>query len=336
DVDELRGSARAPDVDDRGAPLLGPPLPGPVEQRLVQAERVDLADPFGVGLEQRFAVGEDGVVDGVPVTAELVCDLVHRPAEVADLLDDPPAGPVRQCHAWRGDAGVDDRPRSLRTERFWAVPAVLAPHQPGRASEARQVDQLHPGPVLDPSAHPAAATPRRTTTGFDVHDDRLVGSVIDGEDVHLGQADEQLAHARSVGLHRGSGTIDWCRNRRFLEPLCHARWTPSYALTPPRPRSDPKRHYERGTTAAGEATSGPHRSAGGRYPLSIHGRDVADSGGAYDGFEALRPFRDDAGQVMGGYVAAELDDVAEDNPALLTPVRTRRSFAVPPLSDYEP
>src|SRR5690606_26987992 len=54
-------------------------------------------------------------------------------------------------------------------------------------------------------------------------------------------ADEQLAHARSVGLHRGSGTIDWCRNRRFLEPLCHARWTPSYALTPPRPRSDPKR-----------------------------------------------------------------------------------------------
>src|SRR5690606_8653556 len=78
-------------------------------------------------------------------------------------------------------------------------------------------------------------------TGFDVHDDRLVGSVIDGEDVHIGQADEQLAHARSVGLHRGSGTIDWCRNRRFLEPLCHARWTPSYALTPPRPRSDPKR-----------------------------------------------------------------------------------------------
>lgn len=68
--------------------------------------------------------------------------------------------------------------------------------------------------------------------------------------------------------------------------------------------------------------------------MSIHGRDVADSGGAYDGFEALRPFRDDAGQVMGGYVAAELDDVEEDNPALLTPVRTRRSFAVPPLSDY--
>jgi hypothetical protein len=34
--------------------------------------------------------------------------------------------------------------------------------------------------------------------------DGLVALVIDGEDSHVGQSDETLAHARSVGLHRGS------------------------------------------------------------------------------------------------------------------------------------
>ncbi len=226
DVDQLRGASGSADVDDRGAPLLDMPLAGPVEQRLIQAERVDSTDSFGVGLEERFAVGEDGVVDGAPVTAQFDGDLVHRAPEIADLLDDPAAGPIRQRHPWRRDASVDDRPRPRRAGRFGAVPAVLAPHQPGRAPEARQVDQLHPGPVLDPSAHPAGAAPRRSSPGFDVHDDRLVRAVINAQDVDIRQADKQLAHARSVGLHRGSGALAVVGDRRFLEPLCRARWTP--------------------------------------------------------------------------------------------------------------
>src|SRR3546814_1184714 len=130
--------------------------------------RSDRADPVGVGLEQRFAVGEDGVVDGVPVTTELDGDLVHRAPEIADLLDDPAAGPIRQRHPWRRDASVDDRPRPRRAGPFGAVPAVLAPNQPGRAPEARQVDQLHPGPVIDPDAPPAGTTPRRSPPAFEV------------------------------------------------------------------------------------------------------------------------------------------------------------------------
>ena len=46
------------------------------EQGLVQTERVDGADPVGIGGQEGFAVGEDRVVDGVPVTAQLLGDLV--------------------------------------------------------------------------------------------------------------------------------------------------------------------------------------------------------------------------------------------------------------------
>jgi hypothetical protein len=35
--------------------------------------------------------------------------------------------------------------------------------------------------------------------------DRFGALVVDGEHVHVGQSDETLAHARSVGLPRGSG-----------------------------------------------------------------------------------------------------------------------------------
>jgi putative transposase len=40
---------------------------------------------------------------------------------------------------------------------------------------------------------------------FDVDADRVAGLVVDGEDRHVGQSDKTLTHARSVGLHRGSG-----------------------------------------------------------------------------------------------------------------------------------
>ena len=38
-----------------------------------------------------------------------------------------------------------------------------------------------------------------------------------------------------------------CRNHRFSEPLCRARWTPSY---PPTPRSHPKRRRTTGVPTA--------------------------------------------------------------------------------------
>jgi hypothetical protein len=43
-----------------------------------------VSDPLWI-VDQRGAVGDDGVVDCVPVTAELTSDLVHRAAVAADL-----------------------------------------------------------------------------------------------------------------------------------------------------------------------------------------------------------------------------------------------------------
>jgi len=39
---------------------------------------------------------------------------------------------------------------------------------------------------------------------FDMHTDRFTALVIDREDNHISHGDEERAHARSVGLHRGS------------------------------------------------------------------------------------------------------------------------------------
>lgn len=48
-------------LDDRGAPLLSTSMLGPLEQDLVQAQRMHLADPVHVRVEERVAVGDNGV-----------------------------------------------------------------------------------------------------------------------------------------------------------------------------------------------------------------------------------------------------------------------------------
>jgi hypothetical protein len=66
---------RSADVDDRRTPLLGAEPAQADEQRLVQPQRLDGADPVGVGFEECFAVGDNGVVDGVPVATQLGGDV---------------------------------------------------------------------------------------------------------------------------------------------------------------------------------------------------------------------------------------------------------------------
>ena len=50
---------------ERGRPLLGAALPGPVGQRLVLPGRLDRADPLGI-VDQQLTVGQRRVVDGMP------------------------------------------------------------------------------------------------------------------------------------------------------------------------------------------------------------------------------------------------------------------------------
>ena len=66
--------------------------PAPHEEHLVEPERADVAEALGV-VDERLAVGDDGVVDGVPVTAELPGHLVDAPCAPADLsVAQRPAG----------------------------------------------------------------------------------------------------------------------------------------------------------------------------------------------------------------------------------------------------
>ena len=64
----------------------------PDHEHLVEPEGADLADALLVGVEQGFAIGDDGVVHGVPVAAELDGHLVDAAGMTADL-DRWPTGP---------------------------------------------------------------------------------------------------------------------------------------------------------------------------------------------------------------------------------------------------
>ena len=204
EVEELGAGAGGCDVDDRSRPVLGAPAALAAEQRLVQAQGADLADAARV-VDQRGAVGDHGVVDRVPIAAQLPGHLGDRSPKSADLLGDPPAGPVRHGASRRGDPRVLPRERPGRAVLVGAEPAVLVPHQPSRPPEARQVSQLHHGPLLHPrrlSARPASDRPAQA--GFHVHPQRNAGLVLHAENMHIGKADKEFTDARRVSLHRGS------------------------------------------------------------------------------------------------------------------------------------
>src|ERR1019366_2551017 len=139
DVEELACS----DIDDLGGELLAPKGPDAGEEHLVEPEGPHHTKTFGVIVHQRGAIGDDGVVDRVPVAPELEGDLVHAAGMSTDLLGDPTPGPVAHRHAGGTDALVLLGPRTNRTGGLGAPPATLVPDEPGRTPKTRQVNQLH-------------------------------------------------------------------------------------------------------------------------------------------------------------------------------------------------
>ena len=169
-VEELAGG----DIGDRGRPHRGAPPALPGEQHLIEAHRRDLPDPVRV-FDQRGAVGDHGVVDGVPVTTEIARDLVHGPAVSAHLGGGPPTCPVGHRQPGGADRGVLAGPRPGPTGRVRAAPAVLVPHQPGRTPESRQLHQLHDRAVLHPHRCLTARAAGPNDALFDMDTDRLAG-----------------------------------------------------------------------------------------------------------------------------------------------------------------
>lgn len=176
-------------------------LAEPAEQHLVEAHRCGRADAVRV-VDQRSTMSDDGVHHGVPVTAEIGRDLRHGTTVVPDLERRPPAGPIRDRSALIGDAFVDLDEGHHSTRRVRAPPPLLRPHQPGLAPEARQVDELDLDPVMQPHTRVAART-RGATSPTGDRDPQELRPVADAVHVDVGQPDQQLAHARRVGLQQG-------------------------------------------------------------------------------------------------------------------------------------
>jgi hypothetical protein len=228
DIEQLA----AADIDDRGRPGLGAPASLPAEQGLVQAQGVDRADPAGV-LDQRGPIGDDGVVDGVPVTAQLTGQIGDGAATAADLFGHPPAGPVGHHQPGRRDPGRRLCEGPDRTARRGAGPPALVPHQAGRPAERREVNQLDRPSVLDPHRAVTVWAPRSGTACLDMDAYRTIGFVGGAEHADIAESDQQLADARRVNFHRGSRI--W---RRREPPDSQGPCTAPGILSPP---SDPKR-----------------------------------------------------------------------------------------------
>ena len=95
-LDQFRVTPRTADINDRGGPLLVVPFPQTDEQRFVQPQCLNLADPPGVRLQQRLTVRDDRVVHGVAITPQFRCHIADRSTQTANLDRRPPPGAVSQ------------------------------------------------------------------------------------------------------------------------------------------------------------------------------------------------------------------------------------------------
>ena len=168
-------------------------------------------------LDQRLAVEHDGVDHDVPVTAQIPSHLGHGAAVAADLDRRPPGCPGRHRAPAEGDLGVllGPGPPARR-----AAPALLAPHQPGRAAEHRQIDELD---VACPMPMSKDTTTRRGHKGHGDHDVQPLRPLTDPDHRDVGQPDQQRAHARRLRLQQGLLDSDRRRHRQSRGPLCRER-----------------------------------------------------------------------------------------------------------------
>ena len=214
DVEELASAH----VDDLRRPRLGAEPAHPCEQGLIQAKRGDITEAVGV-IDELLADDHDGVHHGVPAATEFACNIRHRVSVAADLQRRPPGRPCRQRAPSSTDLRVLVTPTAATTG---AAPALLAPHQPGRAPEHRQIDHLDVADTV--TMHDAAAVaPGSWTRDFD-DDSQPSRPVAHTNDVHVGQADEQCAHARSIRFQAGAPQDSMTSTSpRIAGPLRRAR-----------------------------------------------------------------------------------------------------------------
>jgi hypothetical protein len=172
-------------------------------EHLVDAEGGNGGEPVDVGLEQRLAVGHDGVVHRVPVTAELCGHLVHAAGPSSDLFGRPTCRPSGERLTGTGDLIVGLGPGAHVAVRVRASPPAFVPHQPGYPSLEREVDELDGGPVLHLGHAAAAGTAAAVGRRLHVDPRLATGSVFTAEEPDTTKSDHPVQRARRVGLHGG-------------------------------------------------------------------------------------------------------------------------------------
>ncbi len=207
-------------VHDRGRPRLGPPPSQPSEEHLVDTQRIHAAHPIDIGVQQCLAIGDHGVVDGVPVRTQLSSDIADRPAVAADLDRRPPTSTIGDRESCRRDPRVFMSPAALPAPRPRTPEPVPAPPQHDGPTEARQIHELDDGPVLDPRPLPTLPC---ADPGLDRDLESAHQRLNDLDDLDGGQTNQHLARSRSVQHSRGPSDSTTSDIAKFAGPPLRAR-----------------------------------------------------------------------------------------------------------------
>ena len=244
-----RGVATSDDVEqlapghvhNRGAPPAGSPAALAPEQGLIEAQCLHGADTVTVRGQQRLAPGNHRPHHRVPVTTQLRGHIGDRPSVAAHRHRRPAARPGCEPRTGRRDLLGDLSERPHSTTRRRATPPPLVPHQPHRPPERRQIHQAHRRRALRPH-RPAAAPTDRPAPRPNVHRQRPRRLVVDAEDLHIAQTDQQLADTRRVLHHRGPPL-----HRCLSHPILGA---PTPAIADPVPAQNRRARYPRQASSA--------------------------------------------------------------------------------------
>ena len=201
-------------VHDGGPPLPGAPRATAPEQGLIKAERPHRPATLTVGGQQRLALGEQRPVHRMPVTPQLGGHIGDR-AGVA-IVAQRPASDDRDG-AICSSISVNEPTDTIAADSATAT----CPHEPHRASERQQIHQLRRRRAHG-SLRSAAIPTGRSGPSPDVQHRRSTGRIIEAQDLHTAETDDQLTEARSGLRYRGLPST-----RCYTAPILETHTPPS-------------------------------------------------------------------------------------------------------------
>lgn len=207
---------------------------------LVETRGTDLSAPIKV-VDQGFAIGDDGVVDGVPVAAELLGHLIDCAALAGDVFSDLERGSSSRLHPRMSDPLISLCPAPLRAVPVRTAPPALVPVGCCRLAAEARVDENDFAPAFHLSGHAPDRMPWSPHDRLDVQ----LGVIIRGvqaDDLDLRKADQAPEHSGRIGpevigeLAQGGIGARWHphRNERGIPFPPQIRGAGSSRLNPPR------------------------------------------------------------------------------------------------------